>query len=358
MSKAIDIGRAFAFILLVALAGCGREARDPHVYELTYASLYSQLHPYSRADRRWIEHVAALSDGRLRIKPFWGGAILSSEMNVIELRHGIVDIGMITPIYMRGGVPAIRAQGGFYSGVTTIEDQVTALQCLMQIDPTIERELAGLRVLAVQGGNFPGVLTANKPVRTLEDFAGLRLRVPNENFALFRSLGADPVSLPMSEVYSALAKGVIDGVVTPADALRGLHLAEVGKYFTTVRVSRGAYPARAISEQAWQRLPEELRDVLERSLDVWQRALTEEIARAEEGGLRFAIENRLEVIEFPPDQQALFDRQFAQGARENAASLQRLGVDGLAILEKAQAIVRKINEGTLASCGACGELCQ
>ena len=38
--------------------------------------------------------------------------------------------------------------------------------------------------------------------------------------------------MPMGEVYSALAKGVIDGVVAPADTLRSLHFAEVAHYFT------------------------------------------------------------------------------------------------------------------------------
>jgi TRAP-type C4-dicarboxylate transport system substrate-binding protein len=341
----------------VALAGCGSPPSDVQPYELKYASLYSQLHPFSRADQRWIEHIESLAEGRLRIKPYWGGAVLSSEQNVLELKYGIVDIGMITPIYTRGGVPTIRAQGGFYSGVRTIEDQVTAFVCLMKIEPTIERELAGVRVLAVQGGNFPGVLTVDKPVRSLADFAGLRLRAPSENFALLRRLGADPVNLPMGEVYSALAKGVIDGVVTPADALRSLHLAEVGRYFTSVRVSRGAYPARAISQQSWDRLPDDLKEILERSLPVWQQALTEEIAKAEQVGLTFAREQNVEIFEFPVDEQATFDARFAESAREHAASLMRVGVDGLAILEKAQALVARINDGSLTACDDCESAC-
>ncbi len=61
-------------------------------------------------------------------------------------------------------------------------------------------------------------------------------------------LGADPVNMPMGEVYSALAKGVIDGVVAPADTIKSLHFAEVARHFTTIRFSRGAYPARAMSD--------------------------------------------------------------------------------------------------------------
>ncbi len=354
MKRTMRTFRAAALGVLAVLTGCGRPLPDaalpeaPHV--LTYASLYSRLHPFSRADQRWIDHVEERSGGRLRIKPYWGGAVLSSQENVLEVKHGVVDIGMITPIYTRGGVPTIRAQGSFYSGVRTIDDQVATFACLMQAEPTIARELAGVRVLALQGGNFPGVLTRRKPIRTLADFAGLRLRAPSETFGVLRRLGADPVNLPMNEVYSALAKGVIDGVVAPADALRSLHFAEVGAYFTNVRVSRGAYPARAISEAAWARLPADLQAVLERSRKVWQAALIEEIAQAEQVGYDFAVAEGVEVIEFPADEQARFDAEFASSAREHAASLARLGIDGLAILDRAQALVARVNAGTLAAC--------
>ena len=70
---------------------------------------------------------------------------------------------------------------------------------------------------------------------------------------VLKQLGADPVNMPMSEVYSALAKGVIDGVVAPADTIKSLHFSEVAKHFTSIRFSRGAYPARAVSDQAWRR---------------------------------------------------------------------------------------------------------
>ena len=101
---------------------------------------------------------------------------------------------------------------------------------------------------------------------------------------MLKELGADPVNMPMGEVYSALAKGVIDGVVAPADTLQSLHFNEVAKHFSTVRFARGAYPARAMSLKVWDGLPTSARDVLERSIPVWERAMKNEITAAEEKG--------------------------------------------------------------------------
>ena len=239
----------FLLVTALLLAGCAPQSDDTAVTELTYATPYSPTHPFSRADRRWMEFVEQRSGGSLRIRPSWSGALLSSDHSLIELRHGVVDIGLITPIYVKGGVHLIRIQSGFYSGVRSIEQQVALYHCLADGNPEFARELEGLKVLAVQGGSLPGIITRDRPVATLEDLRGMRIRVPTELLNVMRDLGADPVNMPMGDVYSALAKGIIDGVVAPTDTFRALHFSEVARYYTPLAVPRGAYPARAMGSK-------------------------------------------------------------------------------------------------------------
>ena len=84
---------------------------------------------------------------------------------------------------------------------------------------------------------FPGSSRATGALQTLADLKGLRLRAPAELLPVLRHFGADPVDMPMGEVYSALAKGVLDGVVAPKDTLKSLHFAEVAHYFNTLEHS-------------------------------------------------------------------------------------------------------------------------
>ena len=91
---------------------------------------------------------------------------------MIELRHGVADIGLITPIYVKGGAHLIRTQSGFYAGADTVEQQVALYHCMAAASPQFEAELHGLKVLAVQGGSLPGVLTRDRPVHTLSDLQG------------------------------------------------------------------------------------------------------------------------------------------------------------------------------------------
>lgn len=326
--------RILALLAALLLAGCAREV-PPGVTELTYATPYPPSHPFSRADQRWMDFVEEESEGRLIIRPIWSGALLSADMSMEELRHGVADIGLITPIYVRGGTHLLRIQTGFYSGSDSIESQVALYRCLENSVPQVAEELEGLKVLAVQGGLLPGILTRGRRVEDLSDLQGLRIRAPTELLPVLQNLGADPVNMPMGEVYSALAKGVIDGVVAPLDTLRSLHFAEVTDHFYDLRVPRGAYPARAIGMETWRQLSPEQRNLLERSIRAWEIALADEIRQSEQVG-RAAGAGRISYSKASPADQQRFDELYLRDAEANARALERFGIDGMSAFQVAR----------------------
>ncbi|GGB27403.1 C4-dicarboxylate ABC transporter permease [Sphingomonas metalli] len=341
-----------ALLASALLAGCGRAPVPAGVTELTYASPYPPGHPFSRADIRWMAWVEKASGGRIRIKPFWAGALLSSDQSMAEIRHGVADIGLITPIYTRGGAHAQRAQAGFYGGVRDMPEQIAVYQCIAARFPALTDELKGLRVLAIQPGNFPGIVTRSRPVRSLDDLKGLRLRAPAENLEVLRALGADPVDMPMADVYSALAKGVIDGVVAPADTLKSLHFAEVARYFTTLKVSRGSYPARAMGMARWNALPLADRQLLAESERAWEAALIDEINTAEQAGIQFGKTHGVTFLPISPADQARFDAMYNRNAARIARALTRFGADGTPIFTEAQRLIAADASGAPPPCAS------
>jgi len=309
---------------------------------LIYASPYSPNHTFSRADKAWIQWVDVHSAGRIRIRPIWSGSLISADESMIELRHGVADIGLITPIYAHGGAHLLRVQTGFYSGAKTFEDQVAMYRCLAGASVEFGRELDGLRVLAIQGGTLPGLLTRGRAVRQLNDLRGLRLRVPTELLNVMRDLGADPVTMPMGEVYSALAKGVLDGVVAPADTLKSLHFGEVAKFYTELQVPRGAYPARAMSEQRWRALKPWQRSILTASIPVWEAAISRETEAAVRSGEGEGHAQGVIFIPVAAEEQRRFDELYQRDAERNARGLARFGIDGLDVLQEARRVSRGI----------------
>jgi TRAP-type C4-dicarboxylate transport system substrate-binding protein len=340
--------RVLLALLIIGMAGCTEPT--PGITVLTYASPFSPGHPFSRADIAWMKWVEQQAGGTLKIQPYWSGSLLSSEHSMHELRHGVADIGLITPIYARGGAHLIRAQAGFYGGLTTFEQQTALWRCMAAADPQFGSELHELKILAVQGGNLPGIVTRDRPIRTLEDLRGLRLRAPSELLAVLKDLGADPIDMPMGEVYSALAKGVLDGVIAPPDTLKSLHFAEVAKYFNTIQIPRGAYAARAIGEQRWRALTDEQRAVLERSTEIWEKALAAELLVANEVGLAAGREHHVEFHDMPADEQAKFDALYERDGEQRARALSRFGIDGMPTYRLARSVAAQVTDDNSISC--------
>lgn len=327
-------------LVLLPLCFACSDAHKTNVRTLTYASPYPPGHPFSQADIAWMESIEEASEGRIVFDAFWSGSLLSSDMSMLEIRHGVADIGLITPIYARGGTHVLRTQAGFYGGINSIDDQVALFKCLAESFPSFRHELEGLKVLAIQGGNFPAVITRHTPLNSPEDFKGLRLRVQSEAVALLKELGADPVNMPMGEVYPALAKGIIDGVVAPADTIHSMHFSEVAEHITLVKFSRGAYPARAMSEKVWQSLPADIQRIFDDAQATWEQNLKERLQEAEKRGLDFGRENQMTFHTFSQQEQQQFDQLYNQMARKEAIGLNEFNVEGEAIFQKAQDLIQ------------------
>lgn len=348
MSRSRPLAALLVALACVAPAAFAGPAEPARPYILRYATPYPPAHPFSRADIAWVKAVESASKGRLKVKVFWGGVLVGSDSAILELRHGVADIALVTPIYMRGGAQAIKLQAGFYANARTPDQQVAVYRCLQRDFPVLRDEMAGVRVLAVQGGNLPNLITRERPVRTLADFRGLRLRTPSEVAPLLRSLGADPVTMPMGEVYSALSKGVIDGVVAPADTIRSLHFSEVARYLSTLEVARGAYPSRAISERAWRRLPADLQKVLEDNQSVWEAALSEEVIKSEQAGIDFGRKTGIVTVNPAPAEQQRFSRLYNDMSLRIA--LRQAPDWGPAMFRRAQAAITEIRAGRPTGC--------
>lgn len=350
--------RAFRAIVVAAALGLSACSVDygerPGVYRLVYASPYNPGHPFSQADIDWMTWVEEKSGGRIDIEPAWNASLISSEQSMVELRHGVADIGLITPIYTRGGVHLLRAQSGFYGGVKTVEDQVAVYKCLAAEFPELNHELKGLHILAIQGGPLPGIVTRSKQVKSLADLKGMRIRAPVELLPLLRRLGVDPVDMPMGEVYSSLAKGVIDGVVSSPDTFRSLHFAEVTKYYSGLVVSRGAYPARAISDQARNRLPPDLQKLLDDSGSVWEAALAEKVMRSVDVGADFGRKSGIQFLPFAQTDQGVWNAAYNEEALASARNLKRYGIDGEPVFRKAQSLAAEFAAGQTPACAGQG----
>jgi tripartite ATP-independent transporter DctP family solute receptor len=95
-------------------------------------------------------------------------------------------------------------------------------------------EAKGLKVIMANFIYGDRHTLTTRPIRRVADFAGLKLRVPNNTIQVKGTevMGAQPTPLALGEVYTALQQGVIDGVENPLSVLYGGKFHEVAKYLT------------------------------------------------------------------------------------------------------------------------------
>ena len=125
----------------------------------------------------------------------------------------------------------------------------------------------GILGLAYWDNGFK-VMSANKPLKTPEDFKGLKMRIQSSNVleAQMRAVGALPQKMAFSEVYQALQTGVVDGTENPPSNLYTQKMHEVQKFVTLSDHGYLGY-AVIVNKKFWDGLPADIRKQLEEAME-------------------------------------------------------------------------------------------
>ena len=134
----------------------------------------------------------------------------------------------------------------------------------------VRKEFAAKGILAFEKtfeSGFRQTTSTARPIRTVEDFGGLRIRtIPAPVFVeLFKAFGASPVPVDPSELYTALQTHIADAQESPLQAIETYRLFEVQKYLSvTNHVWAGDW--LTMNMAAWNALPPDIQAVLERNV--------------------------------------------------------------------------------------------
>ncbi|MYE16961.1 MAG: TRAP transporter substrate-binding protein [Gemmatimonadetes bacterium] len=300
-------GVPLAPLLLLVVSGCSPVSdRDPDGRSLVLAHFMSPLSSV-RADVvvPFAERLAELSEGRLTVTEYMGGALGSSPRGYYSLLlDGVADVVATLPGYTSAVFPMTALS--VYPGVC--DSAIECTEALQRARPMLEDEYRA-RVLAIWSATPPVLVTRDRPVRKLEDLQGLKLRVSSRlEMPFVEALGASPVMQPISEVQQNLHNGVIDGVVMTAGGILPYQLQEAAAYVTTwlplsaapfvLLMNRDTYASLSSAERSW----------VDQASDAWlsmSGAWGYEATGAR--GLRVAREAGVELIDLPDREKARFE---------------------------------------------------
>ncbi|MDK3018035.1 TRAP transporter substrate-binding protein DctP [Pseudodonghicola flavimaris] len=204
----------------------------------------------------FVDHVNEVGKGVLQINLVGPDAIPGPEQSN-ALRTGLLDMATLPPGLYKQQVPLGNAQD--ISDMTVAEQKANGAYDYMR---EMTKEQLGAYILTTYGDGVPFHIYADKEISSLEDLKGLRLRGSPIYNAFFSSLGISSTSTSASETYTALERGVVNGVGWP---LWGVHDLGWEKFIKT-RVDPGFYNVTInilVNEKVWEGLTDEERKVLE-----------------------------------------------------------------------------------------------
>ncbi len=217
--------------------------------------------PHHQAALMMKEEVEAASDGRIAINIFHSGQAGNARENFEALQLGAMQIAIAPTARISGFVPELQ----IFDLPYLFPNREKMIEVL---DGPVGKELMG--VLEPQGVVGAGYyvegfknMTANKPLRTLEDFEGFKMRTMESAIIMeqYEALGADPIPVDFVEVYNALQMNMVDGQENPINLIYDMKFHEVQDYL--MLTEHAMLAGVLIYSQGWMdSLPPELQQIM------------------------------------------------------------------------------------------------
>jgi TRAP-type C4-dicarboxylate transport system substrate-binding protein len=252
--------RVMLFLAVVVfVSGVHSLVLGADVIKLKAANYLPVTHPMSHLTGWFCDEVKNRTKGQVEITYHAGGTLLSPVKMYDGVVSDIADMGVSHIQYTRGRFPIMEVFDlplGFPSG--WVATQVSS-DFFNKYKPA---EWKDVHVLYVNTSGPVILQTVSKPVKTLEDLKGLKIRATGRMTEVIKALGAVPIPLEMPDVYDALRRAVIEGILVDLSTLKYWKFAEVVKNVTsTWRLGTGITFYFVMNKSKWDALPPDIQKI-------------------------------------------------------------------------------------------------
>jgi TRAP-type mannitol/chloroaromatic compound transport system substrate-binding protein len=253
------------FVVFIFTSDMAQAAEKTFKWRL--AAGYESGQPlYKESPAYFANLVKKMSGGRLQVQTFPAGAIVPAMEITESVRKGVAQMGAVWPGWDIGVDRTTVLLGGF-AGSLDPQQMVAWLYSEGGLELWKQFRREKFQVIGFPGG-FYGTETfihSHKPINSLADVKGLKVRCAGAWAEILPKLGASTVTLPGAEVYPALERKVIDATewTTPGgDLVMGFH--DVTKYVIVPGAHQPSAPFELqVNLKAWEELPDDLKAIVE-----------------------------------------------------------------------------------------------
>lgn len=295
-------------------AGSGDVSSDKPI-TLSYAFFAPATTFPAKQMEKWKEELEKRTNGKVEVKLFPGGTLLTDKNMYDGVKSKVADIGLSCTTYEPGRFP-LMGISDLPSGFTSSKVASRVIyELVKEFPPEAFKDYKIITVFATE----PAHLMVKKEVTGLDDLKGRQIRISGALTPVLKDLGATPVGMGMSEVPEALQTGIIEGMVSSREVLKDLKLAEYLKYSTDYPLTVTTFVA-VMNKDTWNSLPSDVQKVIdELSLEIsqWTAEYHDNHVRdalawsAKEHGLKVTILSEEEKAAWSEKLQPLQDRLVA-----------------------------------------------
>jgi len=256
MYRVLSIVMAVALTILLSVTVGAQE------FHLRFAHHIAENHPSGQAAAMFAKMVQERTNGRVKVSVFPNSILGSPPEMAEQVKLGSMDMSLNAAGNILQWAPEFGAMQfpyiyDSYDHVYRVLDGEGG-QLLAELADRI-----GFVVLGQWEWGFRQITNNKRPIRTPEDIRGLKLRIPPElpMEAAMQALGVIPQAVSFSELYMALAQGVVDGQENPIHAIYHQRFYEVQKHLAVANYMYSNV-MHLVSKRTWGRLPEDVRKVL------------------------------------------------------------------------------------------------
>lgn len=241
-SSTQKIGKTqLAFLLIASLVVSGltmmtgAQSAMANSYTLKFSEIGPPRGPRAEALKWWAEEVEKRSKGDIKIKFFWSQSLVKSKATLKAVGSGLAEMGTINGVYTPASLPLWNLANAPF----TIRDPWVGMRVWHEMRervPELVAEAAknNVKILFNYATGPMHLLSVKKPIKTLEDLKGMKLRATGGAVQLLSSLGAVPVKMGFGEIYAALDRGTIDGSINYTPFIKSYKHFEVADHATEV----------------------------------------------------------------------------------------------------------------------------
>jgi TRAP-type C4-dicarboxylate transport system substrate-binding protein len=293
----------------------------------------------------WCEKIGKESGGRIKCQIYPAMQLGGTPPQLFDqARDGVADIVWTVPTYQAG---RFQKSEVFELPFMAKNAETGSPALYDYVMKNSQDEFKGVKILALHLHDGSLLHFSAKPVKTLEDLKGLKVRGPTRIGAQFlTALGATPVQMPLPQVPESVSKGVIDGAMVPWEGVPPIKLQEIAKYHTDTaagapRMSNTIFVI-AMNEAKYNGLPPEIKKVIDANsgLDL-SRQIGKVFDSTTEPAKKLAAEQKGVFDQLTPAEYDRWQKATEPVVKEWISDVSAKGANGQALYDDAKALIRK-----------------